>query len=72
MLFLGPDSSAHGVKFTDHKVCKSFLFGCCPHEILASTVRILLLNCLLNIHLLKLLSNSAWIWENVPRYTTWH
>merc|ERR1712241_1461967 len=33
----GPDSSAHGVKFTDHKVCKSFLFGCCPHEILAST-----------------------------------
>ena len=38
-LFSGPDSSAHGVKFTDHKVCKSFLFGCCPHEILASTVR---------------------------------
>lgn len=33
----GPDSSAHGVKFTDHKVCKSFLYGCCPHEILAST-----------------------------------
>ena len=39
-LFSGPDSSAHGVKFTDHKVCKSFLYGCCPHEILASTVRI--------------------------------
>jgi len=33
----GPDSNQHGVKFTDHKVCKSFLYGCCPHEILAST-----------------------------------
>ncbi|KAG1661476.1 putative RNA-binding protein Luc7-like 1 [Nymphon striatum] len=25
------------VSFTDPKVCKSFLIGCCPHEILAST-----------------------------------
>jgi len=33
----GPESNQHGVKFTDHKVCKSFLYGCCPHEILAST-----------------------------------
>ena len=35
---LGPDANPYGVKFTDHKVCKSFLYGCCPHEILASTV----------------------------------
>ena len=27
-----------GIKFDDPKVCKSFLMGCCPHEILASTV----------------------------------
>merc|ERR1712203_1265524 len=33
----GPDASGSGVKFTDHKVCKAFLYGCCPHEILAST-----------------------------------
>merc|ERR1711892_1291760 len=33
----GPDTNPHGVKYTDHKVCKSFLYGCCPHEILAST-----------------------------------
>lgn len=26
------------VKFNDPKVCKSFLLGCCPHEILSSTV----------------------------------
>ncbi|CAB3361926.1 Hypothetical predicted protein [Cloeon dipterum] len=25
------------VKFSDSKVCKSFLLGCCPHEILCST-----------------------------------
>ncbi|XP_022905107.1 putative RNA-binding protein Luc7-like 1 isoform X1 [Onthophagus taurus] len=25
------------VKFNDPKVCKSFLLGCCPHEILSST-----------------------------------
>jgi len=34
----GPgDESAKGVRFTDPKVCKSFLTTCCPHEILAST-----------------------------------
>jgi hypothetical protein len=38
LLFTGPDANPNGVKFTDHKVCKSFLYGCCPHEILASTV----------------------------------
>lgn len=26
------------MKFSDGKVCKSFLIGCCPHDILASTV----------------------------------
>ncbi|XP_057364841.1 putative RNA-binding protein Luc7-like 1 isoform X1 [Daphnia carinata] len=31
------ESSRYNVKFTDPKVCKSFLLGCCPHEILAST-----------------------------------
>ena len=39
----GPDTNPHGVKYTDHKVCKSFLYGCCPHEILASTVRLIFL-----------------------------
>merc|ERR1712241_1017227 len=33
----GPDTNPHGVRFTDHNVCKSFLYACCPHEILAST-----------------------------------
>ncbi len=28
-----------GIKFEDPKVCKSFLYSCCPHEILQSTVR---------------------------------
>lgn len=28
------------IKFDDPRVCKSFLLGCCPHEILASTVRL--------------------------------
>lgn len=27
----------NGIKFTHADVCKSFLFSCCPHEILAST-----------------------------------
>ncbi|CAB4065935.1 Putative RNA-binding protein Luc7-like 2,Putative RNA-binding protein Luc7-like 1 [Lepeophtheirus salmonis] len=26
-----------GLKFSDPRVCKSFLYGCCPHEVLAST-----------------------------------
>lgn len=34
------ESSRYNVKFTDPKVCKSFLLGCCPHEILASTVSV--------------------------------
>jgi len=33
----GPEAST-GVKFYEHDVCKSFLYECCPHEILASTV----------------------------------
>ncbi|KAK7112725.1 putative RNA-binding protein Luc7-like 1 isoform X2 [Littorina saxatilis] len=31
------DSSNYKVKFDDPRVCKSFLLGCCPHDILAST-----------------------------------
>jgi RNA-binding protein Luc7-like 2 len=27
----------HRFHFTDHRVCKSFLLCCCPHDILAST-----------------------------------
>nr|SVE70632.1 EOG090X0BOE [Daphnia similis]SVE71259.1 EOG090X0BOE [Daphnia similis]SVE71891.1 EOG090X0BOE [Daphnia similis]SVE72517.1 EOG090X0BOE [Daphnia similis] len=34
------ESSRYNVKFSDPKVCKSFLLGCCPHEILASTYHI--------------------------------
>jgi len=26
------------MSFDDPRVCKSFLLGCCPHDILASTV----------------------------------
>jgi len=34
----GPeDGPSKGYKFTDPKICKSFLKACCPHEILAST-----------------------------------
>ncbi|KAL6260915.1 hypothetical protein P5V15_008444 [Pogonomyrmex californicus] len=29
------------VKYSDTKVCKSFLLACCPHEILSSTVSII-------------------------------
>lgn len=29
------------VKYSDPKVCKSFLLACCPHEILSSTVSLL-------------------------------
>lgn len=28
----------YAIKFSDNKVCKSFLVGCCPHDILATTV----------------------------------
>uniref|UniRef100_A0A0B7AIZ4 RNA-binding protein Luc7-like 2 n=2 Tax=Arion vulgaris TaxID=1028688 RepID=A0A0B7AIZ4_9EUPU len=31
------DSAKYRVKFDDPRVCKSFLLGCCPHDILAST-----------------------------------
>ncbi|CAG5115654.1 unnamed protein product [Candidula unifasciata] len=31
------DSDKYRVKFDDPRVCKSFLLGCCPHDILAST-----------------------------------
>lgn len=32
------ETTKYQVKFNDQKVCKSFLLGCCPHEILTSTV----------------------------------
>ncbi|GAB0098002.1 putative RNA-binding protein Luc7-like 2 [Sergentomyia squamirostris] len=31
------ETDRYTLKFNDNKVCKSFLLGCCPHEILAST-----------------------------------
>ncbi|KAF2367850.1 Luc7-related [Trinorchestia longiramus] len=31
------ETNEHQVKFTDPRVCKSFLLACCPHEILSST-----------------------------------
>ncbi|KAL1453169.1 hypothetical protein WDU94_007338 [Cyamophila willieti] len=31
------ESNKYNVKFSDSKVCKSFLLTCCPHEILSST-----------------------------------
>ncbi|MPC17816.1 putative RNA-binding protein Luc7-like 2 [Portunus trituberculatus] len=31
------DDTTYRLKFTDPKVCKSFLLTCCPHEILSST-----------------------------------
>lgn len=37
-LCLPGENSKYQVKFTDSKVCKSFLLACCPHEILSSTV----------------------------------
>jgi len=33
------ENSKYNVRFDDSRVCKSFLLGCCPHDILASTVR---------------------------------
>ena len=39
-IFVGPKESGQpGIQFTDPGVCKSFLKTCCPHELLASTVR---------------------------------
>nr|CAD7265507.1 unnamed protein product [Timema shepardi] len=32
------ENNRYQVKFSDPKVCKSFLLGCCPHEILSSTL----------------------------------
>jgi len=29
------------LRFDDRSVCKSFLLGCCPHEILSATVCII-------------------------------
>jgi len=31
------ENNRYHVRFSDPKVCKSFLLGCCPHEILSST-----------------------------------
>ncbi|KAA0183425.1 hypothetical protein HAZT_HAZT002704, partial [Hyalella azteca] len=36
ILFIG-ETHEHQIKFTDPRVCKSFLLACCPHEILSST-----------------------------------
>lgn len=38
-VFLG-ENNKFQVKYSDSKVCKSFLLACCPHEILSSTVSI--------------------------------
>lgn len=38
---LGEPTNA--IKFNDSRVCKSFLVGCCPHDILATTVSTLIL-----------------------------
>ena len=35
-IFSGEPQNA--IKFSDSRVCKSFLVGCCPHDILATTV----------------------------------
>jgi len=37
-LFVGEKKSKFDVKFDDRSVCKSFLLGCCPHDILSATV----------------------------------
>lgn len=39
IMFLG-ENNKFQVKYSDSKVCKSFLLACCPHEILSSTVSI--------------------------------
>ena len=39
-LFVGEKKSKFDVKFDDRSVCKSFLLGCCPHDILSATVSI--------------------------------
>jgi hypothetical protein len=33
------EKSKYSVRFDDPRVCKSFLLGCCPCDILSSTVR---------------------------------
>lgn len=38
-IFLG-DTGRNRIKFDDPRTCKSFLLGCCPHDILSSTVSI--------------------------------
>ena len=32
------ESPKNALKFDDYRVCKAFLLGCCPHEILSQTV----------------------------------
>ena len=44
--FVGPGDSQQ-VRFDDPRVCKSFLLGCCPHEILASTVSRFVYSCVI-------------------------
>lgn len=45
--FISGETGRNQIKFSDTRVCKSFLLGCCPHEILASTVSVSYQNCLL-------------------------
>lgn len=39
---------SNSLKFSDTRVCKSFLVGCCPHDILATTVSNLIFSPLTN------------------------
>lgn len=43
LIHITGENNKFQVKYSDPKVCKSFLMACCPHEILSSTVSIFLL-----------------------------
>ena len=34
------DDSENSIRYDDLNVCRAFLLGCCPHDILSATVRV--------------------------------
>lgn len=59
-IFVG-DASRCQMKFDDPRVCKSFLLGCCPHDILSSTVGTVWVHYSFQIHLMWPKAPSGWV-----------
>lgn len=76
IVFLVLGEPQFAIKFSDNKVCKSFLVGCCPHSVLATTVSSYLPSpaiqpsskCLLEVFIGNVRSSLfSWSKQTIPR-----